>query len=312
MFEHTQEAFGKFIVHKIQDPVSQTGFDLVPGYGANVLDIRFGGVSVIDGYRKPVELDLNNWGKSILLYPFPNRLKDGLYNWHGNTYQFPINDSYTGNALHGLGATQAMSVYKVLTSDKGGCISCQFKHDGSNEAYPFPFCFTVTFEITPQTFKGKLHFENTGEEPIPVGFGWHPYFSLSEKVDDSELQLPALEMIGINERMIPTGKRYPFDDFRSLKKIGATVLDNCFAFAEEDAPRLNLRLHGDKGRLDYWQEAGPGKFSFLQLFTPPARNAVAIEPMTCNVDAFNNGDGLIDLDPGTAAAAEFGFTFSPA
>ena len=312
MFEHTQEAFGKFIVHKIQDPTTQTGFDIVPGYGANVLDIRFGGISILDGYQKPVELDLNNWAKSILLYPFTNRLKDGSYTWHGKNYQFAINDSYTGNALHGLGATRAMNVYKVLTSDNGGCISCQYLHNGNHEGYPFPFRFTATFEIRSQSFTGKLQFENTGTEPIPVGFGWHPYFALSEKVDDLELQLPQLEMIGIDSRMIPTGKRYTYDDFLSPKKLGATVLDNCFAVPSNGGDEMQLRLRGDKGEIRYWQESGPGKFSFLQLFTPPDRHSVAIEPMTCNVDAFNNREGLIELDPGEEAKAEFGFSFTPA
>lgn len=313
MFVHTQEAFGKFVVHKIQNTELNTGFDIVPGYGANVLNIYFDGVSILDGYQDPMELDLNNWGKSILLFPFPNRLKDGRYSWQGENYQFPINDSYTENALHGLGTTKPMNVFKVLTSEKSGMISCQYIDSGETEYYPFPFQFSVSFEISAEGFSATMSVENLGENAIPMGFGWHPYFALSDKVDDCELHLPPLDMIGIDQRMIPTGKRYTFDDFQSPSPIGASVLDNCFiGKPEEGEDQIKIQLKGTKGTIDYWQEAGPGKFSYVQLFTPPARNSIAIEPMTCNVDAFNNQDGLINLPAGSTVEASFGFKFSKA
>ena len=153
--------------------------------------------------------------------------------------------------------------------------------------------------------------ENLGENTIPMGFGWHPYFSLSEKVDDCELTLPPLEMIGVDQRMIPTGKRYAFDEFLTPSPIGVSVLDNCFVRkANEKEDRLKIRLSGSKGTIDYWQETGPGKFSYVQFFTPPTRTSIAIEPMTCNVDAFNNQNGLIDLPIGAVVEASCGFKFT--
>ncbi|KAA3635266.1 MAG: hypothetical protein DWQ02_10115, partial [Bacteroidetes bacterium] len=49
-----------------------------------------------------------------------------------------------------------------------------------------------------------------------------------------------------------------------------------------------------------------GDFPYLQVYTPPHRNSIAIEPMTCPPDVYNNGVGLIELIPG----AESSFTFS--
>ena len=37
---------------------------------------------------------------------------------------------------------------------------------------------------------------------------------------------------------------------------------------------------------------------FFQVFTPPHGESIALEPMSCNVDAFNNGEGLVALEPG--------------
>jgi aldose 1-epimerase len=39
------------------------------------------------------------------------------------------------------------------------------------------------------------------------------------------------------------------------------------------------------------------QFPFLVVFQPDGYNSVAIEPMTANTDAFNTGDGLIELAP---------------
>ena len=48
------------------------------------------------------------------------------------------------------------------------------------------------------------------------------------------------------------------------------------------------------------------KYNYLQVFIPPLRNSIAIEPMTCNTDAFNNKEGLIILEPDQQFKASYG------
>lgn len=312
MFTHTQEAFGQFVVHHIKNSKTNTGFSIVPGQGGVVLDIQFAGTSVLDGYQTPIELDLKNWGKSALLYPFPNRLKDGQYQWDGYTYQFPINDRQTENALHGLGLSKAMNISKVITADHSGTITCQYTSKGEEEYYPFLFQFSATFTITEDHFEVELSVLNQDVEAIPFGYGWHPYFNLDDKIEDTLLSLPPLDLVGIDQRMIPTGKRYAYEAFLESKAIGATVLDNCFATQPNEDNKIHIQLKGRKGTLDYWQENQAGAYAFVQLFTPPTRTSIAVEPMTCNVDAFNNQEGLIKLESGESSNARFGFTFKTA
>lgn len=309
MFSHTQEAFGSFIVHHIINKETDTGFSVVPARGGNLLDIRFREVSVLDAYQTPIELDINKWAKSVLLYPFPNRMKDGKYNWNSQSYQFPINDTSTDNALHGLGMNQSMNIKRVRTEKDSGSLCCQYIDQGTHEYYPFPFTLCAIFTISEAGFEVDLQVTNNGNEAIPFGFGWHPYFSLSEKIENTRLTLPEVEMIGIDQRMIPTGKRYTYDEFANGKQIQSTVLDNCFAVQPAGDGLFRLRLEGEKGTLDYWQEAGENQYKYLQLFTPPMRESIAIEPMTCNVDGFNNGEGLLEVTPNETMNARFGFSF---
>ena len=105
--------------------------------------------------------------------------------------------------------------------------------------------------------------------------------------------------------MIPTGKRYDYEEFTQMKKIGVSVLDNCFAL-KYPAEKAVFQLKSQVGTLQYWQESSPGKYPYVQLFPPPYRKSLAIEPMTCNVDAFNNHDNLICLNPGESTVARFG------
>src|SRR5438034_969248 len=37
-----------------------------------------------------------------ILFPFPNRIRDGRYSWDGKSYQLPLNDPTRLNAIHGF------------------------------------------------------------------------------------------------------------------------------------------------------------------------------------------------------------------
>ena len=88
-----------------------------------------------------------------------------------------------------------------------------------------------------------------------------------------------------------------FNDFAQPHSLKDVSLDTGFYIVDQHQ-RAEIRLRQKNKQLLYWQETGEGKFNFLQVFIPPARNSIALEPMTCNIDAFNNKDGLQILRPG--------------
>lgn len=307
MFIHQELPFGKLKKHVIFDEAAESGFEVVPQHGATLLKLVMNGVHILDGYSKPEELHQNRWGKSNILIPFPNRLKSGNYRWQGEHYSFDINDPFTGNALHGFGMHLPFHILKVEVKEKKARVICSYEYGGEKKAYPFPFTFAISYTFRhPNMFEVAMAFANQSASPIPVGMGWHPYFKLDDKIDDTVLHLPFTKMIGIDEHMIPTGKKYPFDDFVVPKKLGATILNNCFALPAEDKDRFEFSLQGAGGKLNCWQECGTNKFNYLQIFTHPFRHSIAIEPMTCNIDAFNNKEGLIELPPYETVNATFG------
>lgn len=302
MFHLEESEFGPYRRYRFQHFELGHGFDIVPEVAANVTEIRFSGRNILDGYTTPEELTAGKWGKSAILFPFPNRLRDGRYTWKGRDYVFPINNLATNNAIHGFVRHEVLQVERIELKKEMASITSRFHNDGKNPAYPFPFTFDATFAMTIQgRFIVSFSVTNEHHESIPVGLGWHPYFHLAEKADAHHLQLPACERVEIDDRMIPTGIRSPYSYFQDERWIGQTQLDTCFAVAGESTQTSTLCADGRTLRI----RASGKQFPFFQVFTPPARTSIAIEPMTCNVDAFHNGDGLVELAPAQPWAVSF-------
>jgi aldose 1-epimerase len=315
MFYHKIEPFGTFEKHVFSNDKGDA-FSVVPQFGACLLDLQFNSRSVLDGYSTPEELIENKWSKNIILLPYPNRLRDGQYVHVGKTYQFDLNNPSTQNSLHGFGANAPMRVDSAWQNNKEAGIKCSWRHNGTHAAYPFPFTAEITMILraSPDYSSGggkfdmTMAFTNDGDAEIPVGLGWHPYFKMSEKSDDSSLRMPDCQFIHIDDRMLPTGEKTPFKWFKRLTPIKNNTLDNGF-YINDQTKNAETVLASEHGRLTFWQETGHRKWNFLQVFTPPHRKSVAIEPMTCNIDAFNNGDGLVMLKPSESLSGSFGVRF---
>ena len=293
MFELVQTSFGKYRRYDLHHPESGNGFSMVPGLGANVLEIRFGGTNVLDGYRSPDELEAGQWGKSALLFPFPNRLQDGQYTWLGQDYTFPINNAATRNAIHGFVRHEPFEVTRIELTTENAEITCRLDYRGHHAYYPFPFVLEATFGMTDRgAFSASFFVKNRHHAPIPVGLGWHPYFRLADRADDHALQLPSASVVDIDARMIPTGTDTPYDAFFSATPLGDTNLDNCFRAADGNT-LYHLVLQAARRTLTV--AASRSLFPFFQVFTPAHRESIALEPMTCNINAFQNGDGLVTI-----------------
>lgn len=308
MITHTQTTFGRFTSHVIENKEAEARMVIIPGKGAGLMELNFGDDNFIVGYDKPEALDENSGARSMPLFPFPNRLAGGEYSWKGETYEFPITDKAGPNAIHGIGRNAAFKLTHSEIGDQSALVTFTYQDKGHHPGYPFPFSFDMSFRLdSSHAFEMEMGFKNESEEEIPVGFGWHPYFKVSERIDDAILRLPPCEKIEVDENMIPTGERSPFHYFNDLKPIGRFKLDNCFALTDT-GERAEVLLKGKQGDLVYWQETGDQKFNFIQLYIPDDRGSLAIEPMTCNIDAFHNEEGLIVLEPGERVSGRCGLS----
>ncbi len=306
MYELEKTPFGKHTRYTLHHPETGNSFSIVPERGANLMDLTIGGAAILDGYGTPEELEVAKFGKSAVLFPFPNRLNHGKYEWLGQSYQFPINNAATDNAIHGFVRNEAFEVDYIFLAKDHASILCSLNYEGELDYYPFPFTLELEFMLHDSgAFTLEVACRNRHTAAIPVGFGWHPYFRLTDKVDDHLLQLPGCEKVLIQDRMIPTGEQTVFPDFQRKSRVGDAELDNCFQVAKADGS-YKLLLDGAGKRLKV--QASAKQFPYFQVFTPPHRSSIALEPMSCNVDAFNNGQGLVTLEPEREWKGKMSFT----
>ena len=128
------------------------------------------------------------------------------------------------------------------------------------------------------------------------------------------MTLPESKLALLDKADLPTGNFQDDTRFVGGRTIGDEFINDCFCLGEEFAiatnqPKAHVLLEGQAGTLDIWQQAGQEQYNAIQIYTPPTRESIAIEPMTSEPDALNHHRGLIEIPPGKSRKFEFGAKF---
>lgn len=266
--------------------------------------------AVLEGYRLD---EMCSGGRGQPLLPWPNRIRDGQYEFDGVNYQLGLTEAEAHNAIHGLvrwanwtvaeQSPERVAVEHRLHPQPGwpAILDLQIEYalgDGG---------LTVTTTAT-----------NMGAAACPFGAGQHPYLTLgTETVDALSLVVPGLRYLEADERGIPVGSAdadgTPLD-FTTPRPIGAAKLDVAYTDLERDGDglaRVVIATAGGERQGTLWVDES---YLYLMVFTGDTlapnrrRRGLAVEPMTCPPDAFRSGDELLRLEPGTSFTARWGIT----
>jgi aldose 1-epimerase len=235
-----------------------------------------------------------------LLFPFPNRIRQGRYTFQGTSYQLPANSH--GNAIHGLVIAARFRVEAAEVTEQGAHLRCVIAHADlpRNDGYPYPFRFVADYFLHGTTLTLTVSADNEGEGNMPFGFGIHPYFNMplaaSGRREDCRIAVPVAERWELDQTLIPTGRRLP---------LGA---DEALATLEPVAGRHFDDVYGDISLVDSWStcrlvdpslplevdvQADAG-FREIVVYAPPGQPVICFEPYTCATDAFNLNERGID------------------
>lgn len=267
--------------------------------GASLIELNLGGLSLIDlPGSSDHPLASNPYHPSALLTPWVNRVRNGNYSFKGKNYQLPINEPALGNAIHGLLARVPFTLVQKTESS----VTLEHAYQGAEPNYPFPFTFRYTYTLAEE---GGLEItfmaQNTGSTSMPFACGWHPYFSfpdtkaadLSIKFHPTSRFLSDSQMIPLKEENLQGKSEFVF----SQEKV-----DHVFRLEPREKHVTEFIDHKHQRSLFLTQSSV--QFPFLVVFQPEGYHSVAIEPMTANTDAFNTGDGLIELAPSEAFSGQ--------
>jgi aldose 1-epimerase len=269
------------------------------------------GRELLDGYRAD---EMSTAGRGQVLLPWPNRIRDGSYEFDGRRHQLAINDVAEQDAIHGLVRWAAWSVGE---REPNRVVVQHRIHP--QPGYPFTLEVGIEYLLSGSGLRVTTTATNVGAGACPYGCGAHPYLRAGPGVVDSvTLRAPGRTVLLSDDRGIPVGSE-PVDgtefDFRRPRAIGATQLDNAFTDLERDGDglaRVSLSDSGDS-RLTLWVDQS---YRYLMLFTGDplpdvARRSLAVEPMTCPPNAFRTGESLIRLEPGESFTSSWGIEHGP-
>ena len=257
------------------------------------------------------EYDTPPSGSGIVLVPWPNRIRDGVWRHEGREYQLAITEPARDNAIHGL---LRYAEYTPVEQDRDTVTLAATVYP--QMGYPFTVRTAVRYELVSDGLKVTHFLENLGAEPAPVAVGTHPFVKIGDvPTEDLVLRLDAATHIEVDDRLLPTVE-VPVDgtewDFREGRRVGDVQLDDAFGgLAAVDGTVEHTLLAPDGRTVTVWAD---NEFAYVQVYTtesyPGESKAVAVEPMTAPADAFNSGKGLRWLDPGEQWELSWGIRFA--
>ncbi|MBS1675610.1 MAG: aldose 1-epimerase family protein [Actinobacteria bacterium] len=276
--------------------------------GASLRHLVVDGTTVVPPYPE----DAPTPGASgIVLVPWPNRIRDGIWIDGEQTRALAITEPKLNNASHGL---LRFTAYEIAEQSAASVL---LRADVVPQTgYPYLLETSVRYTLVSDGIAVEHTITNRSGSPAPVALGTHPYLTISGADPKALLlRVPAETFFETDDRLLPIGE-CPVSggtDLRTPRPLGALQLDTGFATLRRDEDgRVRSTLQAADGRtVTLWQGEG---LDYLQAYTstgyPGQELVVALEPMSAPAEAFNSGRGLRRLGTGETWIAQWGVTLN--
>lgn len=107
------------------------------------------------------------------LVPFGNRVKENRFSFEGKEYVLTANTAWDPHYLHGDGWKSEWSIVSQGDSN----IELAFTHEGGHT--PYRYRASQLFRLSDAGLEIRLSVTNLGDDALPFGLGWHPYFPMT-------------------------------------------------------------------------------------------------------------------------------------
>ncbi|MBR1709619.1 MAG: aldose 1-epimerase [Clostridia bacterium] len=301
MYEVWKEQLEGFGYEQIVMKNEHQEIRILPEAGFNVWYWHYEGQEIL---MKPVDITVIGTKYGIpILFPTPNRMRNGEYLWKGKTYQMTKRGARVN--IHGLVKDEPFTVTRLEGGETAVCeakISIA-KGDDLYEGYPFPCTLSVTYELSDAGLHMDMRVVNEGTEEMPFGFAVHPYFSKRGDATQVFMNAPVKRAYVADAGLLPSGEIRELEEEkradRGWHSIDSLYLDTVFRGMTED-------LESEVRWKDLSVYVGASDcYRNIVIYTPHDRPGFCIEPQTCSTDAINlyakgylDESGLLILQPG--------------
>jgi aldose 1-epimerase len=262
---------------------------IAPSHGSNLCRLSAGGKNIID--FEPELLAKSDFTGTPVLYPTPNRVRNGVFRYQGKAY--PQVKRGTTVYEHGLVHNEPWQHQQPEVKPASISLKTWIDFDTSSamfEAFPFMHRLMLEFNLTETGIKVTYSIENKDEQAIPFGFGLHPYFMKLSGDESTCVELPANYVMDYTSDCLPTGRLIKVAgtiyDIRHKTSIGALDLDHVFTGNVNGRfARISYDTLGMQVKLITTSD-----FSHLVLYSPRGAGFFCLENQTCSTDAHNLSD----------------------
>jgi len=234
------------------------------------------------------------WGKtSPVLFPIVGTLKANAYCFEGKLYQL---------SRHGFAREQNFNV------EQQGDQKIVFTLESNQETlrvYPFPFTFSLVYELVEDTLIVSYVVKNTGPEAMFFSVGGHPAFKLplvpGTSYNDYELVFDKKENAGrwpiSKDGLIETSPDPLLQKTNVLPLAKELFQKDAIVLKDLESTSIKLQSGKTPHGLQFYFEG----FPYLGLWAAPGADFLCIEPwwgIADSVDAdqeFTNKEGIISL-----------------
>ena len=242
-----------------------------------------------------------------LLHPWANRLASPEYEIAGRrvTLELGAPNVHTdrqGLPIHGL---VAGSPHWVVVEESPARLRGRLDfaaHDELMAGFPFPHALELTAELSDARLEITTELVATGDVPVPVAFGFHPYLRLPGLPREQwSIALPVTSRMVLDERMLPTGRSEPVRI--PPGPLGDATFDDAFD-GLADPPEFVLAGAGRRIALGFLEG-----YRFAQVYAPPGADFISYEPMTAPINPFASPLTRL-VEPGGSYRARYAITVS--
>jgi aldose 1-epimerase len=244
-------------------------------------------------------------GRSVgvpINHPWANRLRSTRYAAAGHEVELDHENplllhDWNGTIIHGLPWSK-LDWIPLKADDASVTSELDWSKPELLEVFPYPHRLRMRAALTPDALSVETTLIATGDGPVPVSFGFHPYVAIPGLPRQQwRIELPEMESIVLDDLLLPTGRREPFPALDA--PLGEREFDHGFAFGREGA---TMAIAGNGRRVAVEFERG---FPYAQIYAPAAHDHISLEPMTAPADALTSGEDLRLVAPGDSFIAEF-------
>jgi galactose mutarotase-like enzyme len=287
----------------LRDPSSSLEAQFVPDAGMIGVSLTDSGVQLL-GQRRGLNAYAAD-GKTMgipILYPWANRLGTNTYTAEGATVTLTAGRDGVRTDPNGLPIHGVLAGYPRwrVTAESANELTAEVDFGADPDllaSFPFPHLLALTVRLSGRALTVRTTVTPTGNQPVPLCFGFHPYLQLPGVPRDQWIiETPPMRRLHLDGQGLPTGETTPQPAVN--EPLGDKAFDDAY---DEVADGAVFAVSGGGRRIEVHFDQG---YPAAQIFAPLSEDVVCFEPMTAPTDALCRG-GYQAAQPGESAVAQF-------